>query len=78
LFGLRFPNRVGIAAGFDKNGVCIDGLAALVNRLGFINLGVDRVVDNLRRRKFTADVPAGTSSVSAQHAARDQRDLQWS
>jgi dihydroorotate dehydrogenase len=85
LFGLRFPNRVGIAAGFDKNGVCIDGLAAigfgfvevgtvtprpqsanprprmfrdpagraLVNRLGFNNLGVDRVVENLRRRKFT-------------------------
>ena len=26
---LRFPNRVGIAAGFDKNGVCIDGLAAI-------------------------------------------------
>jgi dihydroorotate dehydrogenase len=84
LFGLRFPNRVGIAAGFDKNGVCIDGLAAigfgfvevgtvtprpqsanpkprmfrdpasraLVNRLGFNNLGVDRVVENLRRRKF--------------------------
>jgi dihydroorotate dehydrogenase len=85
LFGLRFPNRVGIAAGFDKNGVCIDGLAAigsglveagtvtprpqsanpkprlfrdpasgaLVNRLGFNNLGVDRVVENLRRRKST-------------------------
>jgi dihydroorotate dehydrogenase len=85
LFGLRFPNRVGIAAGFDKNGVCIDGLAAigfgfvevgtvtprpqsanpgprmfrdpagraLVNRLGFNNLGVERLVENLRRRKFT-------------------------
>ena len=84
LLGLRFPNRVGIAAGFDKNGVCIDGLAAigfgfvevgtvtprpqsanpkprlfrdpagraLVNRLGFNNVGVDRVVENLRRRKF--------------------------
>jgi dihydroorotate dehydrogenase len=26
---------------------------ALENRLGFNNLGVDRVVENLRRRKFT-------------------------
>jgi dihydroorotate dehydrogenase len=29
LFGLRFPNRVGMAAGFDKNAVCWRGLAAL-------------------------------------------------
>ncbi len=27
--GLRFPNRVGLAAGLDKNGRCIDGLAAM-------------------------------------------------
>jgi dihydroorotate dehydrogenase len=31
LMGLRFPNRVGLAAGFDKNGTAIDGLG----RLGF-------------------------------------------
>jgi dihydroorotate dehydrogenase len=37
LFGLRFPNRVGIAAGFDKNGVCIDGLAAI--GFGFVEVG---------------------------------------
>ena len=29
LFGLRFPNRFGIAAGFDKNGELIPILAAL-------------------------------------------------
>jgi dihydroorotate dehydrogenase len=29
LFGLRFPNRVGLAAGFDKNAVCWRALAAL-------------------------------------------------
>ena len=29
LAGLRFPNRIGLAAGLDKNGRCIDGLAAL-------------------------------------------------
>jgi dihydroorotate dehydrogenase len=28
-FGLRFPNRVGLAAGFDKNGVCWPALGAL-------------------------------------------------
>ena len=27
--GLRFPNRVGLAAGFDKNGVAVDGLGTL-------------------------------------------------
>ncbi|TAK78611.1 MAG: quinone-dependent dihydroorotate dehydrogenase [Aquabacterium sp.] len=27
--GLRFPNRVGLAAGLDKNGRCIDGLGAM-------------------------------------------------
>ena len=29
LAGLRFPNRVGLAAGLDKNGRCIDGLGAM-------------------------------------------------
>lgn len=29
LAGLRFPNRVGLAAGLDKNAACIDGLAAM-------------------------------------------------
>ncbi|MGD9841628.1 MAG: quinone-dependent dihydroorotate dehydrogenase [Steroidobacteraceae bacterium] len=29
LMGLQFPNRVGIAAGLDKNAVCIDALSAL-------------------------------------------------
>ncbi|MDP3222281.1 MAG: quinone-dependent dihydroorotate dehydrogenase, partial [Rubrivivax sp.] len=26
--GLLFPNRIGLAAGLDKNGRCIDGLGA--------------------------------------------------
>lgn len=74
--GLRFPNPVGLAAGLDKNGDHIDGLAALgfgfieigtvtprpqpgnppprlfrlpearaiINRMGFNNLGVDHLV----------------------------------
>jgi dihydroorotate dehydrogenase len=79
--GLKFPNRVGLAAGLDKNGRCIDGLGAmgfgfievgtvtpqgqpgnpkprmfrlpqanaLINRLGFNNLGLAAFLDNVRR-----------------------------
>jgi dihydroorotate dehydrogenase len=35
--GLRFPNRVGLAAGFDKNAIALDGLASL--GFGFIEVG---------------------------------------
>ena len=37
LAGLVFPNRVGLAAGLDKNARCIDGLAAI--GFGFIEVG---------------------------------------
>lgn len=37
LFGLRFANRVGLAAGLDKNGEAIDALAAM--GFGFIEVG---------------------------------------
>lgn len=37
LFGLNFPNPVGLAAGFDKNGVALPAWAAL--GFGFIELG---------------------------------------
>src|SRR5688572_19879794 len=37
LLGLRFRNRVGLGAGFDKDGVAIRGWAAL--GLGFVELG---------------------------------------
>ncbi len=37
LAGLIFPNRVGLAAGLDKNARCIDGLAAM--GFGFIEVG---------------------------------------
>jgi dihydroorotate dehydrogenase len=81
--GLKFPNRVGLAAGLDKNGRCIDGLGAmgfgfievgtvtpkaqpgnpkprmfrlpeanaLINRLGFNNLGLPAFLDNVRRAR---------------------------
>jgi len=35
--GVRFPNRVGLAAGLDKNARCIDGLAAM--GFGFVEVG---------------------------------------
>lgn len=35
--GLRFPNRVGLAAGLDKNGRCVDALGAM--GFGFIEVG---------------------------------------
>lgn len=37
VMGLDFPNPVGLAAGLDKNGSCIDGLASL--GFGFLELG---------------------------------------
>jgi dihydroorotate dehydrogenase len=37
LAGLDFPNRIGLAAGLDKNGRCIDGLGAM--GFGFIEVG---------------------------------------
>ena len=84
LMGLTFPNPVGLAAGLDKNGDCIDGLAALgfgfieigtvtplpqagnpkprlfrlpqadaiINRMGFNNDGVDKLVENVRHADY--------------------------
>jgi len=37
LAGLTFPNRVGLAAGLDKNARCIDGLGAM--GFGFVEVG---------------------------------------
>lgn len=84
VMGLRFPNPVGLAAGLDKDGCCIDGLAALgfgfleigtvtprpqpgnprprlfrlprrralINRMGFNNQGVDRLLENLAASRY--------------------------
>jgi dihydroorotate dehydrogenase len=67
LLGLNFPNRVGLAAGLDKNGTCLDPLHALGfgfieagtvtpvaqpgNRMGFPNDGAERLVERLRARR---------------------------
>jgi dihydroorotate dehydrogenase len=37
LAGLTFPNRVGLAAGLDKNARCVDGLGAM--GFGFVEVG---------------------------------------
>ena len=37
VMGLQFPNRVGLAAGLDKNGTAIDGLAQF--GFGFLEVG---------------------------------------
>ncbi len=82
--GLTFPNPVGLAAGLDKNGDHIDGLAslgfgfieigtvtprpqpgnpqprlfrlpeatAIINRMGFNNLGVDHLVGQVERMRY--------------------------
>ncbi len=84
VMGLTFPNPVGLAAGLDKNGDCIDGLAALgfgfieigtitplpqpgnpeprlfrlpqvnaiINRMGFNNDGVDKLIENVKRAEY--------------------------
>jgi dihydroorotate dehydrogenase len=84
--GLTFKNPLGLAAGLDKNGECIDALGAmgfgaieigtvtprpqpgndkprlfrlvdaegLINRMGFNNLGVDNLVENVKKRILTA------------------------
>ncbi|MEE4383112.1 MAG: dihydroorotate dehydrogenase (quinone), partial [Pseudomonadales bacterium] len=82
--GLRFTNRVGLAAGLDKNGDAVEALGAfgfgflevgtvtprpqpgnpkprlfripearaLVNRLGFNNLGVEHLIRRLQHRRY--------------------------
>ena len=84
VMGITFPNPVGLAAGADKNGECIEGFGALgfgflelggitprpqpgnpkprvfrlpkaraiINRLGFNNLGVDFLVERLQTTKY--------------------------
>ncbi|WP_417356575.1 quinone-dependent dihydroorotate dehydrogenase [Gallaecimonas pentaromativorans] len=82
--GLTFKNPLGLAAGLDKNGACIDAFAAMgfgfievgtvtprpqagnpkprlfrlpkanaiINRMGFNNLGVDNLVNNVKAANY--------------------------
>lgn len=85
VMGLEFANPVGLAAGLDKNGAAIDGLAqlgfgfievgtvtprpqpgnpkprlfrlpqaqAIINRMGFNNLGVDHLLERVQAARYT-------------------------
>ena len=84
VMGLTFKNPVGLAAGLDKNGECIDAFGAMgfgfvevgtvtprpqagndkprlfrlveaegiINRMGFNNLGVDNLVENVKKSNY--------------------------
>lgn len=84
VMGIKFPNPVGLAAGLDKNGIAIDGMAslgfgfveigtvtprpqpgnpkprlfripehhAIINRMGFNNLGVDNLLRNVEKSRY--------------------------
>ena len=85
LFGIKFKNPVGLAAGFDKNAQLYEELtsfgfgfieigtvtpkpqsgnpkkrlfrlvedSAIINRMGFNNIGVEEVIKNLKKNKST-------------------------
>lgn len=106
LFGLDFPNPVGLAAGLDKNAEVIDEFGAmgfgfveigtltpkpqpgndkprlfrlvkdeaLINRMGFNNIGADAAAENLKRRKTNIIVGANIGKnkiTSNEDAIRD-------
>ena len=84
VMGITFKNPVGLAAGLDKNGECIDAFGAMgfgfievgtvtprpqlgndkprlfrlipaegiINRFGFNNLGVDKLVENVKKSTY--------------------------
>jgi dihydroorotate dehydrogenase len=84
VMGISFPNRIGLAAGLDKDGAHVDALAtlgfghievgtvtpraqpgnprprlfrlpakaAIINRMGFNNQGIDTLLANVRRSEF--------------------------
>ncbi len=109
-FGLEFANPVGLAAGYDKDGLAMHGLAclgfghlelgtvtlepqqgnprprlfrleedeALINRMGFPNQGISRLIERLRNRP--SDVVLGinigkSADTPIEEASRDYRRL---
>lgn len=84
VMGIHFPNRLGLAAGLDKDGIAVAALSelgfgfievgtvtplpqlgnpkprlfrlpekgALINRMGFNNLGIDKLIDNLQGQSY--------------------------
>ena len=68
--GLRFPNRIGLAAGLDKNGRCIDGLGAM--GFGFIEVGTV-TPQGAAGQPQAAHVPAAAGRSADQPAGLQQR-----
>jgi dihydroorotate dehydrogenase len=93
LFGIRFPNPVGLAAGLDKNATAVPALSALgfgflevgtvtprpqpgndkprlfrlvedeaiINRMGFNNLGAEAMAEALRRAERYRSIPVAVN-----------------
>src|SRR5665647_2677403 len=112
VMGLNFPNPVGLAAGLDKNGDCINGLAALgfgfieigtvtplpqpgnpkprlfrlpqadaiINRMGFNNDGVDKLIENVQRADYRGILGINIGKNAAtpiEHAANDYLSVSY-
>lgn len=106
LMGLNFPNRIGLAAGLDKDAQCINAFAAMgfgfvetgtvtplpqpgnakprlfrlpdqgaiINRMGFNSVGLDRFMDNFNRHdaKVIVGINLGkNASTPMDNAAND-------
>lgn len=103
--GITFPNPVGLAAGLDKNGECIDAFAsmgfgfvevgtvtpkgqpgnpkprifrlpekkAIINRMGFNNLGVDHLVKQVKSAHYKGPIGIniGKNKATAEEHALD-------
>ncbi|HZK09082.1 MAG TPA: quinone-dependent dihydroorotate dehydrogenase [Bacteroidales bacterium] len=109
VFGLKFRNPVGVAAGFDKQATLYNQLAhlgfgfveigtitplpqsgnpkprlfrlpadqALINRMGFNNIGADQAVENLKKRKTDIVIGGniGKNTVTPNHKAVDDYEI---
>ena len=106
VMGIDFPNRVGLAAGLDKNAAHINELGALgfgfievgtvtpkpqsgnpmprlfrlpkaqalINRMGFNNLGLDTLIQNVRRSTYSGVLGINigkNASTPVEHATDD-------
>ncbi len=64
VFGVRFANRVGLAAGYDKNGIAVPGLAAL--GFGHLELGtITRLPQVGNQRPRVHRVPSAEALINS-------------
>ncbi|WP_248924919.1 quinone-dependent dihydroorotate dehydrogenase [Paenibacillus hamazuiensis] len=106
LWGIHFPNPIGLAAGLDKNAKAVTGFSsigfgfmevgtvtpkpqagnelprlfrlppdlALINRMGFNNVGIDGMVENLRqtgKRRIPLAINIGKNKTTPNEKAED-------